>query len=313
VNKFIKKNWLKIGFILVPLIIFSLGLLYYLFYPISIETSVNIEQVKNVEDLSNQKRNELSEVQSKINTYSKVLEVKQSQKATLESQIEIVQIQIEQVKEKINLINKKIELAELELEKLEIYKEQNNQTDNIQRKQTDIINLKQDKVEMEFSLLSLEKELNKLQKSVVDTEAEEKKYQELLEIIEEEKQEENSNSQEITNFTAKEQFQAEEKEEDSAIKIEKCKITAEQQAEKKIAKYKDKNEMPTSEDYWDCVYKYDPTKDIKKEGIPIHKKIASQQQACQKDFEMMIGQYNQEVQDTYNQYYEENYMECLDE
>ncbi len=329
-KKFLKENWFKSSRFFWVIIVVFIFLGFYLknnqdskildllkridIYNIFTRT---IKKDINDDSLLEKKRNDLKKIESRIHTYEKLLEIKKSEQPSLQNQLSIIDSELGLVELEINSVDKKIEIAEHELQKIQTENTKNIEI-MVQEKKDEIDLLRKDRLEKEINLE--EKRLEK-EKLVKTTQGEEARYQKMLAEVESSKKElldqaneslnaEDSVDQKNSNYSPQKTV-IEETEEDSEIKIEKCKITAKRQAGEKIGKYKAKNKMPTPEDYWDCVTKYDPTKDIGSPGIPISKKVLSNQQACQKESEILMDQFNQEVEIAYSQYYDEYYSDCL--
>jgi|GEM_PF-5363652 len=168
------------------------------------------------------------------------------------------------------------------------------------------------------------KELSDVQ-SQIDAQNEENRYQELLKEVEDSKEAlnqqidndkiekqknellnfEDSYTKDASSYLPQPQTQEEERRDDPQITIEKCKITAKKQAGEKIGKYKAKNKMPTTGDYANCLYRVNPR------DPSLSEKAKYQPQACAEEFEMMMDQFNQEVEIVYSQYYDKYYSDCL--
>jgi hypothetical protein len=96
----------------------------------------NSQNAPRYEDISaelQQKQQDLSDIQSKIDTYSKMIDVKQSQQQTLNTQLNIIDNQIDQTKEQIQQAQKDIELTDLQIQELDL--KISDQNDLLKKKQ----------------------------------------------------------------------------------------------------------------------------------------------------------------------------------
>jgi len=94
----------------------------------------NTERVSNLNETLDQKMKDLSEIESKIQTYGKLVEMKQSEQKTLNNQIGVIDNQIEQTKEEIKKSQKDIEITDIEIQQLEL--KISEQTESLKQKQT---------------------------------------------------------------------------------------------------------------------------------------------------------------------------------
>jgi hypothetical protein len=78
----------------------------------------NALRYENLEDTINEKIQDLSEVEAKIENYSKLIEIKQDQQKTLANQIVVIDGQIDKTKEEVLEAEKQIELYDLEIQNL---------------------------------------------------------------------------------------------------------------------------------------------------------------------------------------------------
>jgi hypothetical protein len=93
----------------------------------------NTERYTNIDEVLEEKQKDLSEIESKINTYSKMIEVKQAQQSTLNTHLEIIDNQIDQTKEQIKQSEKDIEITDLEIQQLNL--KISEQTEKLEQKQ----------------------------------------------------------------------------------------------------------------------------------------------------------------------------------
>lgn len=95
--------------------------------------SQNQERYGNIDEVLQQKQQDLSEIESKIETYNKMIDVKQSQQKTLNSQIDVIDNQIDRTKEQLKQSEKDIEITDLEIQQLGLKIEEQN--DLLKKKQ----------------------------------------------------------------------------------------------------------------------------------------------------------------------------------
>jgi len=84
------------------------------------EESQNTERHEELDQDIEEKEGDLEKIEKKIRTYEKVLDVKRSQKATLENQLEIIDVQIDTIGEDVKKLEGQIELTDLEIKDLEL-------------------------------------------------------------------------------------------------------------------------------------------------------------------------------------------------
>ncbi|MBM3256042.1 MAG: hypothetical protein FJZ04_01050 [Candidatus Moranbacteria bacterium] len=80
----------------------------------------NALRYENLEESLSEKMKDLSEVEAKIESYNKLIEIKQDQQKTLANQIVVIDNQIEKNKEEVIKAERKIELYDLEIQNLEM-------------------------------------------------------------------------------------------------------------------------------------------------------------------------------------------------
>jgi len=90
--------------------------------------SQNGERVTDIDQSLDQKKQDLSEIEAKIETYSKLVDVKQQEQKTLANQMDMIDNQINTTNEEIKKADKDMEIINLEIQELELkINEQNNQ------------------------------------------------------------------------------------------------------------------------------------------------------------------------------------------
>lgn len=82
--------------------------------------SQNSERYSNIDEVIQQKQKDLSNIQSKINTYNKMIDIKQAEQKTLGTQLDIIDNQIGQTQEEILQSQKDIEITDLEIQQLDL-------------------------------------------------------------------------------------------------------------------------------------------------------------------------------------------------
>lgn len=102
--------------------------------PIDNSGSQNTERVSNLDETLDQKKDDLDKIEAKIDTYSKLVEVKQDQQKTLANQIEVYDSQIEMTKEEIKKAEKDIEITDLDIQELTLKVDE--QTELLKKKQS---------------------------------------------------------------------------------------------------------------------------------------------------------------------------------
>gem|GEM_PF-258932 len=97
------------------------------------DNSQNAVRSEDISAALEQKQQDLADIESKINTYSKMIDVKQNQQQTLNNQLDIIDNQIDQTKEQIQQSQKDIEVTDLEIQQLDL--RISDQTDLLKQKQ----------------------------------------------------------------------------------------------------------------------------------------------------------------------------------
>lgn len=94
----------------------------------------NEERITNLDETLDQKREDLENIEAKIEKYSKILEIKRDQEKTLANQIEQYDNQIELTKEEIKKSEKDIDITSLEIQDLTL--KVSEQTELLKKKQS---------------------------------------------------------------------------------------------------------------------------------------------------------------------------------
>lgn len=81
---------------------------------------INGAREEEVEANLQKKREDLSQIEAKIKTYSKLVDIKRNEQRTLNNQIEIIDNQIEKTKNEVQEAEKNLEITSAEIEKLEL-------------------------------------------------------------------------------------------------------------------------------------------------------------------------------------------------
>ncbi len=81
---------------------------------------INGAREEEVAENLQKKREDLSQIEAKIKTYSKLVDIKRNEQRTLNSQIEIIDNQIEKTKQEVLEAEKNLEITGAEIEKLEL-------------------------------------------------------------------------------------------------------------------------------------------------------------------------------------------------
>jgi len=87
----------------------------------------NSERLSNIDETIDKKMKDLSEIESKIETYGKMVEVKQNEQKTLANQINVIDNQIDRTKEEVKKYEKQIEINDMEIQQLELKIEEQNE------------------------------------------------------------------------------------------------------------------------------------------------------------------------------------------
>lgn len=87
----------------------------------------NSERLSNIDGTLDKKIKDLSEIESKIETYGKMVEVKQDEQKTLSNQINVIDNQIDRTKEEVKKFEKEIEINDMEIQQLELKIEEQNE------------------------------------------------------------------------------------------------------------------------------------------------------------------------------------------